>query len=66
MPGEPERHEHVGIGHLKVQKNGEVIVEKGDLMIERTTGENIKVEGKEVVNIGDYLYWTKDCTFTLQ
>lgn len=56
MPGEPERHEYVGISHLKVQKNGEIIVEKGDLIIKRTTGEDIKVEGKEVVNIGDYLY----------
>lgn len=66
MPGEPKRYERSGPGHLTITEDGEVSVEKGDLRIERKTGEDIKVEGKEVVNIGDHLYWTRDCAFTLQ
>jgi hypothetical protein len=65
MPGEPGEHKHHGMGYHKVQKNGKVHVGKGDLRVLRKTGEDVAVDKEAQVNVGDLLYWTAECHFTL-
>ena len=58
--------EHTGLGAEIVEKDGDVSVQKGEVMIRRVTGEAIKVSGKVNVYIGDKLFWIADCAYTLQ
>jgi hypothetical protein len=66
MADEAEKREHTGLGAETVERDGDVSVQKGEVMIRRVTGEAIKVSGKVNVYTGDKLFWIADCAYTLQ
>lgn len=66
MSGNAGKQEKTGLGYEIVKRDGEVSVEKGELMIRRTNGQQIVVNGKEQIYTGDELGWVAGCTFIIQ
>ncbi|KAJ8108012.1 hypothetical protein OPT61_g8468 [Boeremia exigua] len=67
MPEESaKRYEKEGLGYEKIEEDGQVTVEKGEVRVRRVNGEDISVEGTVKVYTGDTIYWGLACHFSRQ
>jgi hypothetical protein len=67
MPEESTaRVQREGMGYEKIEKDGEVSVEKGEVRLRRVNGEDLALKNAVKVAAGDQIYWIADCIYTRQ
>lgn len=54
------------MGYEKIEKDGEVSVEKGEVRLRRVNGEDLALKNAVKVAAGDQIYWIADCIYTRQ